>query len=145
MNGFEDSFRVRKMGRKKGRTWWSISFTGGENFFYVKPVKYFANYLKKLSLQKEKRFRKKKSRYCSYFYTSIMPTNSKLNTKSMEHQSTILRSPGYTHSTHTKATATATPHTNTLLPQRQKLMIYVCGVMHSPNYLFLKSYCFTEN
>ena len=135
----------KKNGEEKRKNMMEYFVHRRRELSYVKPVKYFANYLKKLSLQKEKRFREKKSRYCSYFYTSIMPTNSKLNTKSIEHQSTILRSPGYTHSTHTKATATATPHTNTLLPQRQKLTIYVCGVMHSPNYLFLKRFCFTEN
>lgn len=64
---------------------------GRERTFYAKPVKNFANYLRKLFLQKEKKLRKKKSRYRSYFYTSIVPANSKLNTRFMEHHRTILR------------------------------------------------------
>lgn len=67
----------RKVGRKKEEHA-GIFRSGREENFLRKPVKYFANYLEETVLTKRrKKFRKKKSRYCSYFYTSIMPTNSK--------------------------------------------------------------------
>lgn len=58
MNGFEDSFRVRKVGRKKEEHD-GVFRSQERELFNAKPVKYFANYLKKLSLQKENKFRKK--------------------------------------------------------------------------------------
>ena len=69
-------------------------FMGGERPFYSKPVKNLASYLfRKSFLQKEKN-KCKKSRCCSSFYLSIMPTTSKFNTKLMEYHCPILREVG---------------------------------------------------
>lgn len=53
MNGFEDSFRVRKVGGKKEEHAGIFRSAERENFFTLN-CEILANYLKKLSLQKEK-------------------------------------------------------------------------------------------